>query len=87
MTILDNSKLIMQDYWYNHLIPTYGHEKLKLLYTDTDSFIIEFKTDDIFKDFKNNKEQYDFSEYPKDHECYDASNKKKIGKFKDEVNG
>jgi hypothetical protein len=25
MTILDNSKLIMQDYWYNHLEPLYGY--------------------------------------------------------------
>ena len=30
---------------------------------------------------------YDFSEYPDDHKLYDQTNKKVIGKFKDETNG
>ena len=29
----------------------------------------------------------DFSDYPKEHINYDATNKKVLGKFKDEVNG
>ena len=29
----------------------------------------------------------DFSDYPKEHKNYDSSNKKKLGMFKDEVNG
>ncbi len=29
----------------------------------------------------------DFSDYPKDHPSYDASNKKVLGKMKDECNG
>ena len=37
-TILELSKLHMQNFYYNVLKPYYG-EKVKLCYTDTDSFI------------------------------------------------
>lgn len=33
------------------------------------------------------KQYFDFSDYPKEHPLYDATNKKVIGKFKDELNG
>ena len=33
------------------------------------------------------KDDYDFSDYPKDHQLYDESNKKVIGKMKDECAG
>ena len=36
---------------------------------------------------KKMKEEYDFSDYPKDHPLYDETNKKVIGKFKDECAG
>ena len=32
-----------------------------------------------------NKNQYDFSEYPKNYHDFDMSNKKVLGKFKDEL--
>ena len=59
---------------------------VELIYTDTDSFIIQVETDDIYKDMLENKNLYDFSEYPKDHPNYDIKNKKVLGKFKDELN-
>ena len=37
MSILDISKLLMYEFWYNYIIPKYGD-------TDTDSFIIYIKT-------------------------------------------
>ena len=40
----------------------------------------------IYKDMYENKNQYDFSEYPKNHPNFDMSNKKVLGKFKDELN-
>ena len=30
---------------------------------------------------------FDFSEYSKDHKCYDLKNKKKLSIFKDELHG
>ena len=34
---------------------------------------------------KQSKTLYDFSEYPEDHQLHDVSNKKRAGKFKDEM--
>ena len=81
--ILETSKLHMYQFWYDHLKNKY---KVELVYTDTDSFIIHVETDDIYKDMLQNKNLYDFSEYPKDHPNYDIKNKKVLGKFKDELN-
>ena len=46
--ILDISKTLMYEFWYDYLLPMYG-ENIKLCYMDTDSFIIYVKTDDITK--------------------------------------
>ena len=49
--ILDKSKELMYQFYYEYLKPKYK-EKVKLLYTDTDSFILEIETDDFFEDTK-----------------------------------
>lgn len=82
--ILDLSKLLMFDFHYNHIKKQYGN-KAKLLFTDTDSLCYEIETNDFYQDMYNNKELYDFSEYPMNSKFYDTSNKKVIGKFKDET--
>ena len=46
------------------------------MYTDTDSFVIEVETDDIYKDMLEDSHLYDFSDYPKDHPNYSLNNKK-----------
>ena len=82
--ILETSKLHMYQFWYDHLKNKYNN-KVELVYTDTDFFIIQIKTDDIYKDMLEDKNLYDFSEYPKDHPNYDITNKKVLKKFKDEM--
>ena len=47
--IFETSKLYMYQFWYDYLKVKYGN-KIKLIYTDTDSFLIEVETDDIYKD-------------------------------------
>ena len=85
-TILDNSKILMYDFFYNHLKKQYG-SKCELLYTDTDSLLLEIETDDVYKDMETNKNEYDTSDYPKDHPILLNENKKVLGKMKDECAG
>ena len=86
MTIIDNSKILMYDFFYNHLKKQYGY-KCELLYTDTDSLLLEIETDDVYKDMETNKNEYDTSDYPKDHPLFSNENKKVLGKMKDECAG
>ena len=65
----------------------YPADHIKLLYTDTDSLAYAIRTDDVYKDMKNDAtEKYDFSEYPINHPLYSTTNRKLIGFFKDELN-
>ena len=84
--ILETSKLHMYQFWYDHLKVKYG-DKIQLVYTDADSFVIEVETDDVYKDMYEDGYLYDFSDYPKDHPNYNIVNKKVYGIFKDDLNG
>ena len=42
----------MYEFWYDYLKPKYG-DRVKLCYTDTDSFIIHIKTEYFFEDISN----------------------------------
>lgn len=86
-TVLELSKLHMYDFHYNHMMKKYGPEKAKLLFTDTDSLTYHVSTDDLYRDMKHDLHLYDTSNYPQDHFLYSATNKKVIGKFKDETVG
>ena len=62
-SILEVSKILMHEFWYDYVKLKYG-EKAKLCYTDTDSFIIYIKTDDIYKDIAEDVEiRFDTSNY------------------------
>ena len=61
-----------------------NHENIKLLFTDTDSLAYYIKKQDIFEIIKENKDEFDLSNYPKDHELYDPKNSKVLKKMKKE---
>jgi len=84
-TILELSKCLMYNFHYNVIKKQYG-DGAKLLFTDTDSLCYNIKTIDIYQDMKKCEEEYDFSDYPKTHMLFNESNKKVVGKFKDETN-
>ena len=75
----------MYNFFYNVMKPKYG-ENCRLLYTDADSLVLDVTTDDVYADFRAEgmRKYFDFSDYPKDHPNYDASNAKVLGLFKDE---
>lgn len=83
-SILELSKTLMYAFYYDILKPKYG-ENISLCYMDTDSFILEINTDDVYEDFKEIKEHLDTSDYPENHYLHSKENKKVIGKFKDEM--
>lgn len=83
-TILDDSKYLMYDFHYNFMLKKIPREDIDLLFTDTDSLCYHVRNHDVFEIMKNNKEYFDLSDYPKDNELYDPTNKKVIGKFKNE---
>ena len=57
-SVLDLSKYLMYDYFYNNLKKRYG-ENIVFLYMDLDSFILKITTDDVYKDMKEDEDIYD----------------------------
>lgn len=90
MSILDISKTHMYDFHYNKMVAYYGRDNIGIAYMDTDAFIYWILTKDMYLDLRTfvHKDEFDFSDYPKNHPNYDNDrNRKVLGKFKDETNG
>ena len=88
-SILDISKTLMYKFQCGYLKPKY-EDKVKLCYTDTDSFIIYIKTEDFFEDISNDVEKwFDTSNFDKNDKrpLTIGKNKKVPGLFKDELGG
>ena len=87
LSILEISKILMYEFWYDYMKPKYGN-KVKLCYTDTDSFIINIKTNDFYEDIPDDVEcKFDTSNYEVNRPLPMGKNKKVIGLMKDELGG
>ena len=86
MCILEVRKVLMCEFYYNYIKSKHGN-KSRLLFTDTDSFMYEIKTEDIYETFGNDREMFDFSNYSTKSKYNDNSNKLVTGKMKDETEG
>ena len=84
MSILDLSETLVYDFKYSYIESKY-HDKEKLLFGDTDSLTYEIDTEDVYKDFWADKNKFHNSEYAENSPFSDKTNKKVIGKFKDEA--
>ena len=63
MSILDISKTLMYELWYDYIKPKY-EDRAKLCYTDTDSFVIHIITEDFFEDIAPDVDiRFDTSNY------------------------
>ena len=51
----------MYDIYYNNVKKNYG-SNADLLYTDTDSLLLEIKTPNVYDDMQKNDEDYDTSD-------------------------
>ena len=54
--ILDISKTLMYEFWYNYIKPI-AEDKARLCYMDTDSFVSNIKTEDFYKDIASDVEK------------------------------
>ena len=89
MSILDISKTLMYEFWYDYIKPKY-EDAAKLCYMDTDSFIIHIKTEDFYEDIANDVEKwFDTSNYDENDKrpLPIGKNKKVVCLFKDELGG
>ena len=91
MSILDISKTLMYEFWYDYIEPKYG-DTAKLCYMDTDSFVIYIKTEDFYEDIANDVERwFDTSNYNEnktgERSLPIGKNKNVIGLLKDELGG
>ena len=87
LPILELSKILVQEFWYDFIKPKYG-EKAEVCYMDTGSFIVYIKTDGIYKHIAEDVEtKFDTSNYKLDKPLSKGKNKKVIGLIKDELGG
>ena len=87
LSILEISKTLMYEFWYDYMKPKYENN-VKLCYMDTDSFIMDIKTNDFYKDIANDVEnRFDTSNYEVNRPLPMGKNKKVIGLMKDELGG
>ena len=63
--ILDLSKTFMYEFWYDYIKPKYG-DKARLCFMDTQSFVMNIKTEDFYKGIASDVERwFDTSSYDK----------------------
>ena len=77
----------MYEFWYDYMKPKYGNNA-KLCYMDTDSFIMNTKTEDFYKDIANDVEKRsDTSNHEVNRPLPTGKNKKVIRLMKDQLGG
>ena len=87
LSIRELSKIIMYEFWYDYVKVKYMDNE-KLCYMDTDSFVINVKTKDFYKDIAEDvKERFDTSNFSYDRPLPINMNKKVVGLMKDELGG
>ena len=85
LSILEISKILMYEFWYDYMKPKYN-SNVKLCYMDMDSFIMNIKTNDFYKDIASDvKNRFDTSNYEVNRPLPTGKNKKIIGLMKDEL--
>ena len=85
LSVLEISKIVMYEIWYDYVKPKYG-EKAKLCFMNTDSFIIFLKAEDIYVDIAKDVEtRFDISNYELDKSLAKGENKTVIGLMRGEL--
>ena len=68
-SVLQLSKLLMYEWYYDKMQQCFGEDSLELHYLDTDSFILSFNPiKNLIEDLKHFKEDFDFNNLDPSHE-------------------
>ena len=87
LSILDISKILMYAFWYDYMKPKYAN-RVKLCYMEMDSFIMNIKTNDLYKDIANDVDKrFDTSNYEVNRPLPTGKNKIVIGLMEGELGG
>lgn len=78
--VLEYSKLLMYQFFYDVLQPTFGQDKVHLLMTDTDSLVLQIFTRDLYGQMANDSTKL----HNQVNKWIDTSDSKIPGLFKDE---
>ena len=66
LSIIDMCKTVMYEFWYDYVKPKYG-EKVNLCYMDKDSFIVQIRKNNVYKDIAEDvKTRFGSSNYELD---------------------
>ena len=85
LSILEISKILMYEFGYDYMKPKYN-DNVRLCYMDTDSFIMNIKTNDFYKDISDDVDNiFDTSNYEVKRPLPRGKNKNVIGLMKDEL--
>ena len=74
----------MNEFHYRYIKRKFSAD---LLFTGTGSLVYKIKTKDAYEDFYEDKNFFDFSDYPQDSKFFHPVNKKVIGKMNNEFGG
>ena len=80
--ILEASKLYMSKFWYRTMLPTFHEENLNLIYTDTDSYYIQYTGFSYDQVLDALQDHIDFSNFPTEHPRYSRERKAEFGYVK-----
>ena len=87
LSILEFNKILMYEFWYDYMKPKYN-DNAGLCYMDTDSFIMNIKTNDFYKDTSDDVDnRFHTSNYEVKRPLLMGKNKKVTGLIKDELGG
>ena len=83
VSILELSKCLTYEYFYNVLRKTFG-PRVEILYTDTDSFVLRLLTKNMDSELESIQHTLDTSNFAKDSPLFSLKNAKALFKWKDE---
>ena len=83
--ILELSRFLGYETYYDKIQPYFGQENIQLHYMDCDDFLLSIRTQNIINVSKNLEDLFDFSNVDVNHELFSIKNEKVVGKFKIEI--